>query len=360
LLDAPSAEIDLGATCPSWIFANADAAGYYRFALAAPDLAKLAKTGLPHLSVRERLSFADSLSAAFSRGTTPAAEILSAFEPFAKDPHPMLATEPMWLVSQSREWLYRDPLRSHIESYARKLYAPAFTELGYGAKKGKVDDDERTILRSQVLWFLAETARHPELRKELARRGRAYVGFGGDGAIHDTAIDANLVGLALAVAVEESDAAFFDALEGRLGKTDDPVLRGRLLSALGHATAPALVARARALVFDPRVKVSETLWTVWPQLDEMDIREGTWKFLEDNFDKLLARLGRESALGLVGAPARFCEESQAAEVESFLTPRIEKIDGGPRALATTLERIRLCATRKKAQEASVRAFFQKK
>ncbi|MEO7093519.1 MAG: M1 family metallopeptidase, partial [Polyangiales bacterium] len=346
--------------CPEWVMPNSDAAGYYRFALAGPDLAKLTKAGLPHLSVRERLAVADSLFAAFSRGTTPAADILGALEPFAKDAHPMLATQPQWFVSQAREWMVTDPLRAKIEAYARKLYGPALSELGYAAKKGKPEDDERSLLRSQVLWFLATTARQPDVRKELAKRGRDYVGYGGDGAIHDATVDANLVGLALAVAVEESDAAFFDALEARLGKTDDAVLRGRLLGALGHAKIPALVARARALAFDTRLKVSETLWTVWPQLDEVDLRADTWKFLEDNFDKLVARLGRESSLGIIGAPARFCDDAEAAEVEKFLKPRIEKIEGGPRALATTLERIHLCAARKKAQLGSVRAFFAKK
>ena len=345
--------------CPDWVLPNADAAGYFRFALAPADLAKLTKKGLPLLSVREKLAVADSVWAAYSRGTTPAADVLAALEPFAKDAHPMLATEPLGMVTQAREWLFTDPLREKVEAYGRKLYEPAFAELGYAAPKGKGEDDERSILRAQIVWFLATTARHPALRKELSKRGRAYVGYGGDGAIHESAIDANLVGIALATAAEESEPAFFDALEARLGKTDDPVLRGRVLQALGYARGPAAIARARALAFDPRVKVSETLSTVWPQLDDMATRADAWKYIEDNFDKLLARLGRESSLGLVSAPARFCDEAQAAEVEAFLRPRIEKLEGGPRVLATTLERIRLCSARKKAQEASVRAFFKK-
>ena len=45
------------------------------------------------------------------------------------------------------------------------------------------------------------------------------------------------------------------------------------------------------------------------------------------------------------------------EVEAFLKPRIEKLDGGPRALAQALEALSLCAASRKAQTPGIEAFL---
>jgi alanyl aminopeptidase len=56
----------------------------------------------------------------------------------------------------------------------------------------------------------------------------------------------------------------------------------------------------------------------------------------------------------------FCDEQHAKDAEAFFTPaRMAQIDGGPRVLAGTLEDIRLCAAKRKAQEPSARDLFGK-
>jgi alanyl aminopeptidase len=55
----------------------------------------------------------------------------------------------------------------------------------------------------------------------------------------------------------------------------------------------------------------------------------------------------------------FCDEAHAADVAAFFTDaKIATLDGAPRVLATALEDIRLCAARRKAQEASAREMFR--
>jgi len=57
----------------------------------------------------------------------------------------------------------------------------------------------------------------------------------------------------------------------------------------------------------------------------------------------------------------FCDEAHAKDVEAFFTlQRIEKIQGGPRVLAGTLEGIRLCAAKRAKQEPSAREVFAKR
>jgi alanyl aminopeptidase len=339
-------------SCPAWVMPNADAAGYYRFALAPGDLRAL-RDGLPKLSERERLAYATSLRAAWSRGTTPMKDVLAAEEPLASDHEPAVAEEPMGFVGVSRDWLFGDPLRAKVEGYGRSLYGAVGRKLGWTAAKG--DDDETRTLRASVLGFLAMTARDPAVRAEAKKRGLAYVK---DGAIHPDAVDANLAGIALSVVGEEADRATWDAMHALLGKTVDEAVRGRLVRALSIASDPALAAAARDLVLDPSLRDTETMTPIYLQIDRPETRDAAWKWLQDHYDAVLTRLPRHHAgVQLVGVGRAYCDEDHAKDVEAFFGPKIDGVEGGPRALASTLEEVRLCAARRGAQLASAKEFF---
>jgi hypothetical protein len=62
--------------------------------------------------------------------------------------------------------------------------------------------------------------------------------------------------------------------------------------------------------------------------------------------------------GLISLVRGFCDEDHAREAEALYAPRIDQIDGGPRALAMAVEDVRNCAARKRAHEAGARAFFR--
>ncbi|HLM76137.1 MAG TPA: M1 family metallopeptidase, partial [Polyangiaceae bacterium] len=273
-----------GRACPKWVLPNADGAGYYRWALPSGDLAALADKGYAKLSSRERLSFAQSLKAGFQRGATPAADVMAALAPLARDPSVAVATKPMTFLYTALKWLEGDPARADVERYGRSLYAPVYRELGWEPKKaGKAEEDvDKRLLRDQVVGFLALGVRDPEVRKEAVRRAKAYVGFGKDGAIHPEAVDPSLAGVALAVAVQEEGKAFFDTLETLLVKAEDDAIRQRILSALGRATSPDLAARARALALDPRVRPHEVMVTVFSQINQVETREAAWAWFKGN------------------------------------------------------------------------------
>ncbi|HEX8790705.1 MAG TPA: M1 family metallopeptidase [Polyangiaceae bacterium] len=339
--------------CAPYVFPNVDGAGYYRFALGANDLQALRARGLPKLSDREKLVFGASMRAAWSSGTTPMKDVMLAVEPLARDPLPAVAEEPMGYVSTARDWLWNDPLRARVERYGRGLYAGTGARLGWEAKNG--EDDETRLLRGSALTFLALTAQDPAVRAEAKRRGLAYVK---DGAVHPEAVDPNLAGMALVVVGEEADRATWDALRALLGKTQDEAVRGRLVRALSAARDPALAAAARDMMLDPSLRDTEVLTPLYVQLDRPDTRELAWAWMKEHYDALLARMPRHhSGVQLVGAGGRFCDADHAKDVESFFTPKIEGIEGGPRALAETLEDIHLCTARRTASEASARSFF---
>jgi alanyl aminopeptidase len=340
---------------PVPFFPNADAAGYYRFALDPEDLARV-RSDLGALSTRERMAYADSLRASYARATTPMKDALLAVEPLARDPEPAVAEEPMAYVGQAEEWLFGDPLRPRVERYGRELYAPALRRLGWEPKKD--EDDETRALRASVLSFLATTVRDPAVRAEAKRRGRAYLGAGGDWTIHPGAVDANLASIAVAVLGEEADRATWDAMKALLVQSVDEAVRGRLIHAMAAARDPQLAEAGRSLSLDPALRDSEFFGPILAQLSVPETREGAWAWMKEHYDAVLARLPRHHAgVGLVSAGRFFCDEAHARDVEAFFGPKVDGIEGGPRVLAETLENVRLCVARRAAQEKSAREFF---
>jgi alanyl aminopeptidase len=341
--------------CPDWVLPNAGGAGYYRFGLARDDLRKLASRGLRRLKPAERAAYADALRAAYDRATTSAADIFEAVAPLAADPKEEIAGEPAGFLSQARDWLASDALRPKIDAYERGLYGPVAGRLGWSGPKDEGAD--RVKLRSRALWALAIDARDPVARAEAKRRAMAYLGH--DQHVHPEAVDASLVHVALTAAGQDADAALFDALLAHLTSTEDAVQRDALLAALSAARRPELAARARDLMLTGPLRQTEILQPLETQLEDPELRDQAWEWAKQHFDQIVSKIATQTfgSTRLLEALAAFCDDARADEIEQFLAPRLAAIEGGARVGAETVEDMRVCAAKRKAQEPSVRAFF---
>jgi alanyl aminopeptidase len=358
LLDAREGRMELEATsCPAWVMPNADGAGYFRFSLETAELEKLRTRGFSKLTPRERLAVTDSLSAAFANASISASDVMAAMAPLARDGLRPVATAPMGLVGFARERVADDALRPRVESWGQRLYQPLYRRLGWGPRGGRAEDGETKLLRGEVVRFLALEVEDAAVRREAARRGRAYVGFGGDGQLHLDAVDPNLADVALAVAVQDGDAALFDAVLAHFVASSDAAMRNRLLSALAHTRDETLAGRARALALDERLRVNEIMTPLFVQMEMPETREAAWQWVKESFDPLVARIGPGRAGYAPYAATTFCDAAKVDEVRAFFAPRIEELPGGPRNLASAIESLSLCAARVEAQRDSMRQFF---
>ncbi len=346
-----------GNTCPAWVMPNADGAGYYRFGLSADALSALRRVGWSHLSAREKLAAGDSMEAAFAAGTLPAADMLSDLGPFVRSPEHLVATLPMDPLAYTADHLVPDAERAKVQAFDSHLYGSLYRHLGYAPRHGQQESGETALLRESVIDFMTRRARDKHVRDEGARRGRAFIGYGGDNAVHRDAVDPNLVESALIAAVQEGDAAFWDALLNGFLASNDAVLRSDMLRALARTKDSTLAARARALALDARLRVNEVTAPLRVQMAMRETREATWQWLKQNFDAVAARVGPTGAGYMPYLATGFCSEDAAHDVQSFFEPRVAHLSGGPRNLAATLEAIHLCAARVHAQADSAKTFF---
>ncbi len=353
LLEAPELEMPLPQLgCPSFVMANVQGAGYYRWSVreqAWPAL--LATEGF---TAAEMMSISDNMAAALRAGTMDIGTYLQLIPALIDSPVQKVAVAPIAQLEFMTDYLVKPGDKRALEELFVELYGARLEKVGLQG-----DSDSETVrLRQELVAFLALDGRAAPLRKKLAADAAAYIGFGTDNRLHEQAIDSNLLDTALIVAVEDRGSAFARALMQRFLDSRDAAFRDRALTALGHATDADTVRELRGWMLSDRLRDNEVLRLLDTQLDNPDLRESSWQWLKANIDAVTGRLptwrqGRIAAAGDV-----FCNESRKQEVGRFFAPRIEGLEGGPRRLANTLEQIELCEAMVRRHQSGLREYLK--
>jgi alanyl aminopeptidase len=418
LLDGREGVLALEGGCPAWVSPNAGGVGYYQAVLDRPLRDRLAAPGvLSALPARERHAIAAGLVDGFHAGTVPGGEALDALLRSADDPERSVALAALPLLAFAREHVLDDASVARLEAAVRRAYGPVAARLGVEPRAG--ESGETRLLRAELLRALAFLGRDPQVRARFGAlgrralalevgagqaapgaRGRARGGQGGGGqggggqggdgraegpgaggtgpaaapaadgnptgtapgpapALRTDGVPADLLELALAVAVAAGGGPAFERARELLFVTDDPAARDALLGALAAATEPARAEAARALALDPRVAPNETRAILRAQLRGRATREAALGWLERHLDALARRvpefvLGRLPLLG-----AGLCDADARERLNALFAPRAPRLPGGPRALAEALELIDLCIARRGAQGDALRARFSR-
>ncbi|HET7825686.1 MAG TPA: M1 family metallopeptidase, partial [Anaeromyxobacter sp.] len=242
--------------CPDWFLPDAGGTGYFRWALDARSGARLRAVGLSRLTAEERLSVAHNAWAAQRAGAVPYADAMDLLAALAGDRSAALAAVAMEAIRHGRDHLLDPADRPLATKTALRLFRPLLRGSGLDAPVGEEEPARRR--RVELVRFLVNVARDPDLRREAARRGAAYAGVA-DGRFHGEAVPADLAATALRVALEEQGPALYDALLPRLASVRGSE-REHLVEALALADAPALGARPAALWRDARLAPVERMF----------------------------------------------------------------------------------------------------
>ncbi|WP_413624139.1 M1 family metallopeptidase [Luteibacter sp. Lutesp34] len=338
-----------GAAKNSWVLPNADGRGYYRFAQSKADLAALSKV-VGSLSDAEQLAYADAVRAGFQHGDLDAGDVLAAYKPLTASKTREVFTAPMgtfgWILANEAQ---TDAQREHLRKWATDAYLPKLKELGYRKKAGEPDND--TLTRTVLAGFLADKdIGVPEVRAELLKQGDAALKTK-DGHLDLEAADADLLGDALGVAVQERGAPAVDALIAEIPKTSDPAKRNAMLSALAEIKDPTLANKARDYALSNDVKVGEMAMVLRGGRDTEASRTQLWNWFLANYDKIVARTGSFAGGRLPAlAGGGGCSKAEADRLSAFFKPRLGQVSGAERGLAQTSEEILLCSAQKAKQD----------
>lgn len=360
VMDEESAELPLPDTrgCPAFLTPNAGGRGYYQFVLNAGGHA-LSDT---RLTARERAMGALSLVAAM-RGRNGAGEpLLSAsialgeLWPRLTDRERIVAEIPMGFLRGLLRFDVYDDVRQAIASRVRSALQPSMRQLGWAPVRGRAEDGDVALFRASVIATLAFAGQDPAVRAEAVRRARAFLGVGGDGALHPDAVQQDLLNIVINVAVQDEGAPIFDALLHAYQHSDDALVQEAAIEGMGAAIDPALMERARTIAAT-ELGTRGMRSIVGGQLRDPRTRRAAFEWFTTHFDEVRAHIPPFVVGYLPRMASGFCSDADATQVRDFFAPRIEDVDGGPPQLRLVLEEIASCATFAAAQGAQIRAFF---
>ena len=330
-------------SCPDWVMPNADGKGYYRFSLDDAGWASLV-ANVDQLSEAESRMLLGSLSAAWRSGDMGTEALLEVGRMLAEADDREVATAPIGDLGTMHSRLAEtDEARAGIGKMLREMYGERMDALGLAARDGDSTDDK--LLRSTLASLLSDEGRHEPLRDSLNQAVDDYLD---DLEIAAGTLDPGLVGTALRVAVEMRDTGFAEGLFRRVLESTDAAFRGRALDALGASERAEIGAMLRDHIDDPRLRDNEAISVAFGQVGNEAQREAMWQWAQDEtrLQALLDRIPTWRKGAIVAIGSGFCSNARADEVEAMFENRVERLEGGPRALAQTLERIRLCAALK--------------
>ena len=341
LLEQPKQSFPVDGGCSDWYLPNANAAGYYRFAMNESDFRALGKT-IDKLKPDEQMIYADAIASSFRRGETSPAAVLEALPMLAKSDLPQVATSLVGTVTWMHEHLANATTLPVLNVYATHIYGPRLQAIGY---RKKADEPSATTqMREDLAEFLALEIRDPATRKALDEQGSAALGLDGRGKVDLDRADPDLLRTALKVTVQDRGAPAFDAIMGELKTNHETRQRYTLLAALGATRDPQLGERARNFALTPGVAVGELRYVYSANASEPENRDAFWKWFTSHFDALQARMApfARGYAPAMAAPNR-CSKEQAEELNAFFTPRLKQMNGGERVLAQVLEGTNQCA-----------------
>ena len=93
------------------------------------------------------------------------------------------------------------------------------------------------------------------------------------------------------------------------------------------------------------------------QAQRRETREDAWQWIQHHFDEVVERITPQRGAALFRGLAGFCDDVDAQRVAAFFEDRIQELQGGPRRLASTIERIRICSAKVERHRADANAFF---
>jgi aminopeptidase N len=157
-------ERDLGAACPSWLYPNADQAGYYRYAIDRVQLLALAR-GASALPPLDRFGLVANAWAQVRAGTLDASTVLDMLPLLDRENDRNVLDQIVGTLEGVDAALVVDGDRAAFRKYVAARLGPRARALGWTAAPHEDDDRDGRARRGR-----RDAARRREVGQEVARR----------------------------------------------------------------------------------------------------------------------------------------------------------------------------------------------
>ena len=345
LMTAPAAKLELEGACPTFVFANAGARGYY-IPDYSPSLLADLRSQRRALTTPELASVVYDMRPLLRAGAVDVAHALDWVRIGAAADERSVVAAALEVARFIRNDTIAPKTRPRFDRFVQHVFGPRARVLGFVGKRGETDDD--ALLRRELLRLAA--AGDPVLARKARALAMAWI-------IDRQAVDPAVADTALFVAAQNGDARLFDAMMDALRTSTDGLDRRNLMVALMSFRDPPLVRRALGMLLDPTLDVRDVTTALGIATGSAPPSREPYDFIVAHFDALAGRVDRDAPATWPYYAAALCSSGDRAAVEAFWRPRVDRYAGAERNLAKTLEAIDACTRLREREAANVDAYL---
>ncbi len=163
--------------------------------------------------------------------------------------------------------------------------------------------------------------------------------------------------MALPLSAKRGDAALFDKLVAALKRPKTPEVRVVALAGLTGFEDPSLIERTLSLTLDGTVKTQDFRYVLTPLGSRRPSRDVTYAWMEKHFEELTKVVPSFLRARLIRVAAAMCTKERVREVEAFLRPRVEKLEGAEKNTRQSIEEGLRCAALAEKEAAATSAWL---
>jgi aminopeptidase N len=344
---------DLGARCPTWVYPNAEEAGYYRFVLDRPQLLALTRGGRA-LGPADRLGLVSNAWAAVRQGSIDAGTLLDVLKTFDADDNRLVVEQVTDVLGEVNRALVDDGDRAAFQRYAFARLAGKKAALGWEPRKGVKEDEERALERRAVMRAMGELARDPQTLMEAETYAAKW--------LKDPAsVNADTAAVAVPLASLKAGPARLDELRAAAKSAKTPEDRTIAIRAMGALGDAGLLRRALDLALTEELRLSELRYLFWPALVRPEGAPVLLAWEKEHWAELRKRIPGSLGRGmLVGVAGVLCTRAERDDAQAFFGPATQGFEGVKRPLDEGLEEAGLCVALREHGAADTRKYLEKK
>lgn len=351
LMDRQEMKIPLPVTGSlKWLYGNASETGFYRVShegVLVPSLSDFAKTVLEPI---EKIGYLGDIWALTRRGDYSISIFMEALCQFRGDPSRVLVSEICSYLEILSNQIVTQADRPRFAAFVDQQLNALWQNCGWDADKN--EDDEKRLVRADLLWVLGSIAQDEEILSELPRRQTLY-------QARPRSIDATLVGSLLRLCAVTDGGTRFEKFIEKFERSKTPELRDHYLLALAAFNKPALACKLIDLALSEKMRAQDLWKPIHALLSSPTVQEASWDYIKRHWPALHKKGGSLAAQRIIQATAQLWSETWHADVSAFFENPSIRAGVGSRTLAQTLEFIQLGIRFKKHQTPELSSWLQK-
>jgi len=347
LLNTASKTVKLGETRPAWVNLNADAVGYYRWALPTRSMVDLARNRI-RLNIRERIAFPGNLSALLDAGVVSGEDFLRILSFFSSDTDPQVIGAVINALGKVQLAFVTDEGSESFAAYVRKTLGPAAKR--FGIEKKANEDSTVTLFRPTLITWLADAGRDPQVIRFAKEKAQSYLK-------DPSSVDPQIATTVLKIAAHDGDRALFDQYRKRFESAKTPGERSRYLAALAGFNHPQLSEEALRYALSGPLRPNEIFAIPFGIGGSQAGRDRRFSWFTRNYPAISSRIPPifMSNLPFIAAG---CEANRIAAAKTFFADSRHRVEGTLEELAKVEEQINDCVKLRSREQEKVARYLK--